>query len=608
MRLNNGRNLYYVSMSRRVFFSAFSVAIGALLSPAFPFAVGFCETNPLALLDGVGGKEPIAAQFVPRTAPVMVSLLANPDQLENLRQVLVPPSERGAAKREWRQVRDRLLSKTKLDYERDIQPWLGDEVTFAVTGLDADRNGDNGRQPAYLLAARAADRERSQGFLELFWQKQALAGVNPIFERYKGATITYGEAMDVLPDGVWRSRRRGQAAPRTNLATALVGDEFVLLATDPKVLREAINNVQVPGQNLASLAAYQRGIATGDNDRRLGVVTADFATLTRLFQSPKASAALGILPASKAFSPFDGAIASVEFDRQGVTGNFQFLNRDNRPEAASRLSAPKLAEPVAALGYLPRNAAIAVGGEDLADLWQDVRGKFAGTLLGDSVIAQINQLAARENLTLETDVLPWLTGDYAIGFVDGSWVAVAAHSDNSAVAFQRLDQVASDRGWTVGAVSLGEGDGTIEAQVWSRLTAQGKTVTTKVEGVRAQVNNYDILTTSVAALNTVLAAVPNTEKQPNPQSFLGRSDVQRNLAQLPQPNDGYLQLDWSAAKPVLGRLFPLLTVLDNFGQPILNRLETITVVSHGDMGFDGKGNKTAGGDRRQITLKAQLRR
>ncbi|MEM9246972.1 MAG: DUF3352 domain-containing protein, partial [Cyanobacteria bacterium P01_F01_bin.153] len=407
-------------------------------------------------------------------------------------------------------------------------------VLSALAGQLADTR-DKGRQPAYLLAARAADRERAQGFLELFWQKQALAGVNPIFERYKGATITYGESMDVLPDEVWRSRRRGQAAPRTNLATALVGDEFVLLATDPKVLREAINNVQVPGQNLASLAAYQRGIAAGGNDRRLGVVTADFATLTRLFQSPKASAAMGILPASKAFSPFDGAIASVEFDRQGVTGNFQFLDRENRPGAASRLSVPKLAEPVAALGYLPRSAAIAVGGENLADLWQNVRGKFAGTLLGDSIITQINQLAARENLTLETDVLPWLTGDYAIGFVDGGWVVVAAHSDDSTAAFQRLDQVASDRGWTVGAVTLGEGEAKIQAQVWSRLAAQGKTITTKVEGVRAQANNYDILTTSVAALNTVLAAAPGAEQQPNSQSFLGRSDVRRNLAQLPQP-------------------------------------------------------------------------
>ncbi|MGD1849844.1 MAG: DUF3352 domain-containing protein [Cyanophyceae cyanobacterium] len=594
-------------MNRRVFCSALSIVAGALLSTAIAGAIWVSANNPLTLLEGMAGKEPIAAQFIPRTAPVMVSLLANPDRLENLRQVLVPPSERRAASREWRQVRDRLLSKTKLDYERDIQPWLGDEVTFAVTGVDGDRDGDNGQQPAYLLAAKLADRgvgrARAQGFLELFWQKQALAGVNPIFERYKGATITYGEAMDVLPDSLWRSRRRGTAAPRTNLAPALVGDEFVLLATDPKVLREAITNVQVPGQNLASLAAYKQSVALQDNDRRLGVVTADFATLTRLFQPPKTAAAIQNLPASKAFSPFDGAIALVEFDRQGITGNFQFLDRN--PSARSE---PTLTGPVPPLGYLPRNAAIAIGGENLADLWQGVRSKFAGTLLGDSLITQINQRAAREKLMPETDILPWLTGDYAIGFVDGDWVAVTAHSDDSAAAFQRLDRVAGSRGWTVGTVTLGEEDRQTEAQIWSRLAARGKTVTTQVEGVRAQIDDYDILTTSVAALNKVLAATPNGETQPNPQSFLSRSDVQRNLAQLPQPNDGYVQLDWSTAKPVLGGLFPLLTVLDGVGQPILNRLETITVVSHGDMDAGAMDRSGEGGDRRQITLRAQLSR
>ncbi len=583
-------------MSRRVFFSALSIAVGALLSTAIAIAVWIGTHNPLGLLEGVPGKEPAAAQFVPRSAPVMVSLLANPDRLETVRQFLVPPSQRRAAFQEWQRVRDRLLSKTQLDYGQDIQPWLGDEVTFAVTGLDADRDESNGRQPAYLLAASAADGDRAQGFLELFWQKQALAGVNPIFERYKGATITYGEAMDVLPDSLWRSRRRGQVAPRTNLATALVGGKFVLLATDPKVLREAINNVQVPAQNLTSLESYQAAIAAEpegpDEDHRLGVVVADFTALAQLSQSPATAAAIGTLPASKPFSPFEGAIALVEFDRQGITGNFQLLDRD-RGDAP--VAAPGLTEPVTALEYLPRNAAIALGGDNLAALWQGVQDQFQGTLLGDTVIAQVNQLAEQNGVDPATDILPWLTADYALGLVDGDWLVVTPHSGAGEEALARLDQVASDRGWSVGPVILGD----VEAQIWSRLAARGKTVATQVEGVRAQVNGYDILSNSVAALNGAIAAAPTPgdPATPSNQSFLSRSDVQRNLAQLPQPNDGYAQLDWSAARPILGQVFPIVSLLDGVGQPIFDRLDTITVVSHG-----GEG------DRRRITLKAQLHR
>ncbi|MEM1425778.1 MAG: DUF3352 domain-containing protein [Cyanobacteria bacterium P01_H01_bin.130] len=586
-------------MSRRVFFSALSIAVGALLSTAIAIAVWIGTHNPLGLLEGVPGKEPAAAQFVPRSAPVMVSLLANPDRLETVRQFLVPPSQRRAAFQEWQRVRDRLLSKTQLDYGQDIRPWLGDEVTFAVTGLDADRDESNGRQPAYLLAASAADGDRAQGFLELFWQKQALAGVNPIFERYKGATITYGEAMDVLPDSLWRSRRRGQVAPRTNLATALVGGKFVLLATDPKVLREAINNVQVPAQNLTSLESYQAAIAAEserpDEDRRLGVVVADFTALAQLSQSPATAAAIGALPASKPFSPFEGAIALVEFDRQGITGNFQLLDRDGGKVPA----AAALTEPVTALQYLPRNAAIALGGDNLAALWQGVQEQFQNTLLGDTVIAQVNQLAEQNGVDPETDILPWLTADYALGLVNGDWLVVTSHSSAGEAALARLDQVASDRGWSVGPVMLGD----VEAQIWSRLAARGKTLATQVEGVRAQVNGYDILSNSVAALNGAIAAAPAAAPMAeapaiaSDQSFLSRSDVQRNLAQLPQPNDGYAQLDWSAARPILGQVFPIVGLLDGVGQPILDRLDTITVVSYG-----GEG------DRRRITLKAQLHR
>ena len=583
-------------MSRRLFFSALSVAVVALLSTAIAGAVWIGTHNPLGLLAGVPGQEPAAAQFVPKTAPVMVSLLANPDRLETLRQIVVPPSERRAAHQEWRRVRDRLLSKTKLNYEQDIQPWLGDEVTFAVTGLDSDRDDSNGRQPAYLLAASAADGDRARRFLELFWQRQALAGVNPIFERYKGATITYGESMDVLPDSLWRSRRRGEAAPRTNLATAMVGGKFVLLATDPKVLREAINTVQVPEQSLAALSSYRQAIASKtegpDEDRRLGVMVADFTALAQLWQSPETAAALDALPASKPFSPYEGAIALVEFDRQGITSNFQLLNRDSRD---TPLDAPTLTDPVDALQYLPRSAAIALGGDDLAGLWQEVQSQFAGTLLGDSVIAQVMTLADRENMVPETDVLPWLSGDYAIGLVDGNWVVVAPHSEASEAAFERLDRVAGDRGWTVGPLTVGQ----TNAQIWSRVDFQRGQVSTQVEGIRAQVDGYDILSTSVSTLSTVLAAVPNPEtpEQPNPNAFLQRPDVQYNLAQLPQPNDGYAQLDWSTAKPILGRIFPLLNVLESLGQPIFNRLDTVTVVSHGGTP-----------DSRQITLKAQLRR
>jgi len=78
--------------------------------------------------------------FVPKQAPVMVSMLANPDRLESFRQVVALPENVTPG---TKQLKTNLLANTGLDYRRDIQPWLGDD-TLAVTTIDIDRDEQNG--------------------------------------------------------------------------------------------------------------------------------------------------------------------------------------------------------------------------------------------------------------------------------------------------------------------------------------------------------------------------------------------------------------------------------------------------------------------------------
>jgi len=59
--------------------------------------------------------------------------------------------QRRRARQELNQLKTNLLANTGLDYQRDIQPWLGDEITLAVTTIDIG-DEQNGRQPGYLMA------------------------------------------------------------------------------------------------------------------------------------------------------------------------------------------------------------------------------------------------------------------------------------------------------------------------------------------------------------------------------------------------------------------------------------------------------------------------
>ncbi|MEL7332514.1 MAG: DUF3352 domain-containing protein, partial [Cyanobacteria bacterium J06560_2] len=113
---------------------------------------GFLKSlSPLTLLKS--GDRPIAAAttLIPANSPFTISLLTRPDRLIALQQAMVRPELQASARQEAQQVQQNLSQLTGLDYARDIQPWMGSEVTFAYTDLDLDRDDSNGQQPGYLL-------------------------------------------------------------------------------------------------------------------------------------------------------------------------------------------------------------------------------------------------------------------------------------------------------------------------------------------------------------------------------------------------------------------------------------------------------------------------
>ena len=81
-------------MKPRLFFLA--LALTVILSFAVA-GVGFywvLAQSPLALLSGGVQRSPLATVFIPKQAPVMVSLLVNPDRLEAFGELIAQPQNR----------------------------------------------------------------------------------------------------------------------------------------------------------------------------------------------------------------------------------------------------------------------------------------------------------------------------------------------------------------------------------------------------------------------------------------------------------------------------------------------------------------------------------
>jgi hypothetical protein len=544
----------------------------------------------------------------------MTSLLVNPDRLESFRQVLARPSERRQTRAEIAQLKQSLLLGTDLDYERDIKPWLGDELTLAITTLDLDRDPANGRQPGYLAILTTNDPERSREFLQLFWQKRAIAGTDLIFEPYAGVRLIYGSPAVETEGARQKAKSQGvMLSPAAllaseSLASAAVGDRYVLFANHPKVLRDALNNVQVPDLNLSNAEFYQQSLESLTQPR-VGITFVNLPGLAGWLResgtvtaSVKQTAATDAATEQTAQPGIQTLAIGLGLERQGLVANTALQSPDRQNSTPASLT-----KPVAALQHIPATAPIVAAGTDLEHFWQGLLDNLAGY---DAVSQLINQslatLEQRWQLDLNQDVFSWVKGDYALALMPkvpiapqrkansraaiapllNDWIFVAQKSDEAAQqGIAHLDDLARQQGLSVGTLTLRNQS----VSAWTRLTT-GNVIKTpnqrlqaEVQGVHAPIGNYEIFATSIAAMDAALEASETI-------ALLDNDRFQQAIAPLRQPNHGYLYLDWLNSRRILEQQVPLVKVLELAFSPLFRHLRSLTISSYGsDSGVQQSG-------------------
>jgi hypothetical protein len=505
---------------------------------------------------------PAAAMFVLKQAPVIVSMLVNPDHLSKLQWVT-----------ELAKLKTGLLANTNIDYQKDIQPWLGNEITLAVTTLDIDRDPDNGRQPGYLMALATHQAEKSREFVDSFFSKRVLAGATLGTEQYEGVKLIYENQQENLTT----SPSQGGHKSQNHLAGAVVGDRFVLFANELKVLREAINNVQASELNLTSSTQYQQATK----------------------QLPKSSLAIAFLSLPRVAQwqglelpeqIYKSQILSFEEKPKGLLVESAFLAKKET------LSPPAQLSKLEVLQYLPASASLAIAGSDLsklgqsnlAQLWTQVTAAIFGS--GEdvtfSLIEPLAEIQKRLGINWKEDIFQWTNGEYALGLLPSSeqtipdWVFVVEKSDATAEGISYLDQIASSRGLSVNSITLGEQ----QLSAWTELvTAVTKvatpkdresfTINAKVHGVHTTLGNYEIFTSSIEAMDQVLNIKEN--------SLPHNPNFQASIAAIPQPNQGYIYLDWENSQQLIEHQLTIIKLLEFVGQPFFQNLRSLTTSIYG---------------------------
>jgi len=550
-------------MSLRSFYLALSAVVVGSLVVAIALFFWLSAQTPLSVLAGGGQPPPAAAVFVPKQSPVMASLQVNPDRLEALRIAIARPEYRRKARKELEQFKQGILSERQLNYATDIKPWLGDEITLAVTTPDLDRDPANGLQPGYLLAVETKDGDRARDFLQLFWQKQAIAGADLVFEPFAGVKLIYG-----------RDAETPGAKGAGTLATTVVGDRFVLFANAPKVLREAINNVQAPGLNLSSNAAYEAALQKLP-EHTLGLVYLNLPQTGQWLGQNRNDG-----PSLMAAAQFDRAIAALQLNRNGLLADTLLLTAANHFLVPSQ---PRLTKPVPALQFIPGDTPLLMSGTNLKQTWADLNAGLQDFPLLAALIQQaLTPLERQWGVPLSDELLDWAEQDFALGLMPSAstqqdWIIAAKTTENTVPALERLDAIAQDQGLSIGPVDL-NGQPTY---TWTRLSAaEGRSrrrnapqIQADVRGVHTSTNGHELLATSLDAMGQAL--------QSPSHSLADQPDFQEAIAPLPPTNNGYFYVNWQTVKPILEKRIPLLKLAELSARPLFDNVRSLTISSLG---------------------------
>jgi len=563
-------------MKLRSFFSFLIAGVLALLGLSAGGFYWLTTQTPLNLLAGGPTTTPAAAVFVSKQAPLLASMLVNPDRLEALRQVFATPEERSRSHAEFEQIKKSFLGNTGLDYSRDIQPWIGDEITLAVITPDLDGDSSNGKETGFLLAVSSQNIDRSQQFLDSYWRKQSRADKTVQSELYKGIQLNYKKSLTANKKSATISPFNPFSLPNSTLpssfATAAIGGSsnsgsnpsFVLFANSPNVIRDAINNVEAATLNLNNSPEYQKAL----QQLTQGRIALAFVNLPQSAteQNPQVS--------------LNSLAVAVGVNRRGLLAQTALVtSRENT-------DSPTLSEPVQALKYIPSASPFAVASTDLRNFWADLSSAVSAnpevSKLVDRTLADIQQLWG---VNLPQDIFDWVQGEYALAVLPNSsnsvdWIFATEKSADSQKAIDKLDEIARSKEYSIGSFTLRNQ----KITAWTQLTTSqnlGKknrksAIETEAKGVRATVGKYEIFTTSVESMDAALEAAETG-------SLVANQDFQTSIEPLPPSNDGYFYLDWPSSRAIWEKQIPLLRLIELSARPLFDHLRSLTVTSTGEI-------------------------
>lgn len=346
----------------------------------------------------LSGGLPVGANVVPQDALVALSVSTNPDRWQQLREFGTKESQAGFD-RTLTNLRDRFLTPNGYNYQQDIQPWAGKEVTIAF--LSQQTKSLEGK-----LTQQSSKPEQD---------KQSVVMVLPIDDPVRAIELLE-KPNSPLKQGNWVDRtykgvqiKETKESPTENYSATVLDRRFLVITTDSKATDRAIDTY-LGGASLAKTPGYTQALQQIQADRpfaKLYINIPAAAAVAKNFQQQVSPQSFVQLQQQQ------GLATTITLEGEGIRfKSISWLKPNSQKKYAVKNEAgmmPKL---------LPADTLMMLSSGNLKRFWQEyVQGAESNPITPFKPQELRNLVKSFANLDLDKDLVAWMGGEFSLSLI-----------------------------------------------------------------------------------------------------------------------------------------------------------------------------------------------
>lgn len=343
----------------------------------------------------------VGANIIPSDALFAVSLTTDPQQWQKLRDFGTKETQAELDKN-LVQLRDRFLTNNGYDFQKDIAPWVGDDVTIAI--LAPATASKPAPKPVTTNEDEDAASDQQSMVMVLPVKNPEIA--KSILAQLK--TLKQGKWIDRTYQGIAIKQNQGQAGE--NFSAASLDGRFLVITDSPKATERAIDAYKSK-TSLATIGGFAENFPKIANSQPFAQFYVNVPTAAKI----AASSPNRPLPAQvlAQLQNNQGLAGTITLEPEGIRlKGVSWLNPNSQRVLAVENKAGKMQSRV------PAETLMMLSGGNLQRLWGDYVLTSQRNPLSPIAPEQIRSgIKSLTDLDLDKDLLSWMKGEFSLSLI-----------------------------------------------------------------------------------------------------------------------------------------------------------------------------------------------